>query len=270
MLTALGAEYTSVAEVADALERVERRCVPLRDRRGVFATAYLRITRAIDRAIDAGRFHDPEWTRLYLVAFGNLYREAAIACEQGNPDDAPKAWRMAFDAARDGTGLVIQHLVLGINAHINHDLPIALDRIGIGEGQTRAARYADHTMVNRVLEDSTDELKRDVAALYAPVLQRIDWIAGRLDDDLTRFSIPRAREHAWSFALALRGTRSPPERTLLTRSLDEQAAVLARLILSSPTRHPVLLRAVRVAERLDAVARAVVRVPGSLPGRGSG
>src|SRR5215218_6631417 len=114
----LQAEFTTVDQVAAALEGVESFCLPRRDRRGVFATAYLQITRAVGREILAGRFHDSEWTTRYLISFGNHYRLAFLACDSGDLTAVPKAWRIAFDAAREGTGLVIQHLILGINAHI--------------------------------------------------------------------------------------------------------------------------------------------------------
>jgi hypothetical protein len=249
-------EFTSTVGVAAALEALEEFCIPRRDRRGVFVTAYLRITRALMAEIEAGGFQDPEWVTRYLICFGNLYRRAHVAWERGELDRVPKSWRLSFEAARDGVGLVIQHLILGVNAHINHDLALALVEVGL---EPRPLRYADHTRVNDVLERATEDLKHHVAVTYAPVLQRLDRIAGRRDDDFTRFSIPKAREHAWTYALALDNARTPAERLLLERSLDDQAAVLARLILSSPTRHPVLLRAVRVAEKVDGLFRGAGR-----------
>jgi hypothetical protein len=254
-------EFASIREVADGLERLEGFCLPRRDRRGIFATAYLQITRAIETAIAAGVFHDPEWVTRYLVGFGNLYRQALVAYEVGDRANVPKAWRIAFDEARDGTGLVIQHLILGINAHINHDLAIALAEVGIDPDRPR--KFDDHRRVNEVLALATESLKSQVSTMYAPLLQRVDWVAGRLDDDATRFSIPRARDHAWSFAVALVAARSEPERGLLLRSLDEQAAVMAQLVLAPVTRHPVLLRTVRTADRVD---RAVRRFWGKLGG----
>ncbi len=249
----LEAEYATTAEVAASLEAVEAYCLPRRDRRGIFCTAYLRITRALDSEMETAGFRDPDWMARYLVCFANLYRRALLAYELGDRPAVPKAWRIAFDAARDGTGLVIQHLVLGINAHINHDLAVALGEVGIDPD--RATRYADHTRVNEVLGRATAELKESVGTMYAPLLNRLDRAAGTLDDELTAFSIPKARDHAWGFAVAITGSRSSAERTLLRRALDDQAAVLARVILSRPTRHPWLLRGVRVLERIDKAAR---------------
>jgi hypothetical protein len=251
----LRAEYTSIAAVVAGLEGVEAYCHPRRDRRGVFATAYLQITRALESEIVAGGFADPAWVTRYLVSFGNLYRAALLAWELGEASAVPRAWKLAFEAAREGSGLVLQHLVLGINAHINHDLALTLDGVGIDPERER--KYADHVRVNEVLEATTERLKSQVSTMYAPLLLRLDRLAGHLDDDLTGFSVPRARDHAWGFAVALAGARTDRERALLVRALDEQAAVMARLILSPATRHPLLLRMVRVAERLDVAASRI-------------
>jgi hypothetical protein len=260
---AVSTEFTTIAEVASALEVVEAICLPRGDRRGVFATAYLQITRAIGTEIAAGRFHDADWTTRYLISFGNLYRRALLASETGG--SLPKSWRIAFDAARDGTGFVIQHLLLGINAHINHDLALALHETGIDP--ERRWRYEDHTLINAVLEAATPQLKSEVSTKYAPILERLDWIAGRLDDALVAFSIPKARDHAWSFAVAIEGAKLDSERTLLRRALDEQAGVLAQLILAPPTRNPVLLKTVKVAGQVDTAFRKVTGLFGKLLGK---
>jgi hypothetical protein len=249
--------YRSPDEVVRALEGLERHFHARRDRRGVFATGYLEITRAILRHQRAGGFVDPAWSERYLVCFANLYRVALLRYQEGDTAAVPKAWRIAFDAARTGTGLVIQHLVLGINAHINHDLPLALLEIGIDPD--RPARRQDHVTVNQVLEGATPTMKARVAEMYAPVLHRLDRMVGGLDEEATNFSIPRAREHAWTMAVALTAARNEHERSLLRQALDEQAAVIARLVLASPTRHPLFLNTVRFVEGLDALAR---RLPG--------
>lgn len=248
----LAVEFLTVPEVASSLEAIEIDCLGRRDRRGVFVTAYLQITRAISTALDQGVFDDPEWTRRYLVCFANLYRKALLACERGDAE-MPKSWRIAFDAARDGDALVIQHLTLGINAHINHDLALALGEVGIDPERSR--RYADHNRVNDVLKHATATMKQDVSRKHAPILERLDLIAGRFDDEATQFSIEKAREHAWSFAVSFAGARTDAERTLLARTLDEQAAVLARLILAPTKRHPFLVRVLRLAERLENLVR---------------
>lgn len=264
LVDALTPPYRSIEDVVAGLARLEAVLHPFRDLRGVFATAYLRITRAIESDLDSAGFANTEWMAQYLVSFGNLYREALLAYEQGRKEDVPRCWEIAFDAARAREGLVIQHLTLGINAHINHDLALALGTAGI---DPRDQCYADHVLVNSILALSTDALKKDVARMYAPVLSRVDRLVGRADDDLVNFSIPRAREHAWVMAVALATAPTERERRLVRVALDEQAAVLARLIMSSPTRNPAFLAVVRAARVADKAVAFVYRLLGKRNGK---
>jgi hypothetical protein len=176
-------------------------------------------------------------------------------CARGTP---ACPWRTAFDAARAGQGWGIQHLTLGVNAHISHDLALALLMAGI-DGD-RAMRYADHTAVNAVLERATPTLKAQVSALWAPLLTRLDAAAGTLDDDVTAFSIPKARDRTWAMAVAIDATRGLPGEALLRAALDEQAAVVARLILAPPVHAPVIDRSKRLLERVEHAIRFGSRV----------
>ncbi len=261
----IASALTTTGDVRTWLTALEQQLLAARDRRGVFVTAYLTITKAVEAQCDAGGFHDPAWVRRYLVAFGTLYRDAlrqdqlARAATAANPPvRVPKAWRVAFDAARDRRGWVIQHLMLGVNAHINHDLALALLMVGIDTD--RAQRYADHTAVNVVLERATLALKTEVATKWAPILERLDHAGGTLDDDVTEFSIAKARDHAWAMAVAIDATRGTPGESLVRMALNDQAGVLARLILAPPVESPVISQSKRVLERLDQAARVADRV----------
>jgi len=235
--------FQTSEEIIHALGRFEMWCIENSDLRGVFATAYLKITLAISAEIKKKTFHNNEWSSSYLIRFANLYREAVVNYENDLPDQVPKSWRMAFDLAGDQEGFIIQHLILGINAHINHDLAIALNDVGIDT--QREEKYQDHNHINRILESATDTLKRSVSEKYAPILKRLDHGLGAVDDKITVFSITKAREHAWAMAVALSSARLAIETNLLRSSLDEQAAVLSRLILSSPSRSPRLKSGIR-------------------------
>lgn len=249
----LPAALSSTAHVHDWLVQLERACLSARDRRGVFVSAYLTITRAVEAQCAAGGFHDVAWVRRYLVAFGRLYADALAADLAGDRARVPKAWRLAFDAARAQRGWVIQHLMLGVNAHINHDLALALLEVGLDP--ERPMRYLDHTAVNAVLERTTPALKAAVCSQWAPVLERLDEAAGTLDDAATSFSIPKARDHAWAMAVAIDATRGTPGEGMMRRALDEQAAVVARVLLAPPVHAPVIDRSKRLLERFDRAAR---------------
>lgn len=252
------APFRTAHDVLAGLSTLEQYFLATGDRRGVFLTAYRTITTAVDAQCTAGGFHDAAWVTKYLIAFGSLYRDALAADVAGDRSRVPKSWRLAFDAARARRGWVIQHLVLGVNAHINHDLALALLAAGIDTD--RQTRYDDHTAVNAVLERATPTLKAEVSALWAPVLTRLDHAAGTLDDEVTTFSIPKARDHAWAMAVAIDATRGRPGELLLRRALDEQAAVVARLTLAPPVHTPVIDRSRQLIERVDRVIRTRSRV----------
>lgn len=253
----LGFEYQSVQEVAENFKWLEQYYGDHPDLRGVFATAYLHITRSISEVFGTNSFLDDTWTQIYLIRFANLYREAVLHYENGDTELVPKAWRIAFDLAKNKEGLIIQHLLLGINAHINHDLAVALFDVKIDP--ERAQKYADHTHVNLILEKSTEGLKQAVAEKYAPILNRLDRGLGTIDDEITGFSIPKAREHAWSFAIALTAAQTSLEQQILRKSLNEHAAVLSNLIMAAPTRDPRFIGVVNFLKWVDSKLDRIVR-----------
>jgi hypothetical protein len=125
---------------------------------------------------------------------------------------------------------VLQDMLLGVNAHVNHDLPLALDRVSIDPD--RSGRRQDHDAVNAVLGEVTDRATQRLAGLYAPGLMTLDECAGQLDELLSQFSLQTARDSAWESALALANARAPIERDLTARLVATRAAVLARLLLA--------------------------------------
>jgi len=88
------------------------------DHRRPFLATYARTTRAVGEAVDDARFEDPEWVDRWDVAFAELYLEALAADTQDGAAPS-RPWRIAFGA---GPGLhPLQHVLLGINAHVNYD-----------------------------------------------------------------------------------------------------------------------------------------------------
>lgn len=242
-------EYISVPEVINHFDWLESYFFDHNDLRGVFTTAYLHITRSLNEALKANDFLNNSWSHSYLIRFVNLYRIALLNYEISDFSRVPKSWRKSFELADKKEGLIIQHLLLGINAHINHDLAIALYDVKIDPD--RDQKYSDHIQINLILEKATIGLKEIVAKKYAPILERLDRGFGSIDDEITAFSIPKAREHAWSFSIALTAARSDIEREILRKSLDEQAAVLSNLIMASPTKDPRFIKVVNVLKWAD-------------------
>jgi hypothetical protein len=242
----LTAPFRTMDDVVDGLAALEAGFRQVDDRRAVFLTLYGIVSAEIRARIARGGFEDTEWVRRYMIAFADLYRVALLAYETGDAERLPKAWRLAFDAARAGTGLVVQDLLLGVNAHVNADLPHALSTVSIEPD--RPSRYRDHTAVNATLADVVDRATRRIAELYAPVLDFVDQGVGPVDEMLGVFSLEVGRESAWEAAVSLANARSDFERRLITRLISTRAAAVARLLLA-PSHLPARLAACRQLEQ---------------------
>lgn len=259
-LLALETGYDLFDAAAEAFTTLEQTFRSEHDRRAIFVTAYVQITRAIQQNIVAGAFLDNAWVTHYALCFANLYRKALLAYERGDTAATPKAWQIAFDTAKRGDALAIQDLVLGINAHINHDLALALNEVSIDPD--RATRYADHTKVNDVLKAATDPMQDQIGRLYAPILNLLDQACDRLDEDIACFSVAKAREEAWGAALALANARGDLEQATVRASLNTRSAVLARLILAPTFEQPWVVGALHHLETITPWTRFVLPVQG--------
>jgi len=231
--------YRTLDDVVDGLVALEGQLRARGDRRAIFTTLYGIVSAEIRAQVAAGRFADSHWVHRYAVSFANLYRLAFLAYEERRMDAVPKAWRLCFDAAASGTGLVLVDMFLGVNAHVNHDLPYAID--GIGIGSDRELRYRDHAAVNAVLASVTDSATARIAALYAPGLTAADDCAGELDERISLFSLAVARDSAWESALAL-SQASALERKLIGTVIAGRSAAMAKLLLA-PSSNPALTAA---------------------------
>jgi hypothetical protein len=112
---------SSIDEVVDQLQQRVDVLPPDQVHRRTFITTYQRTTQAVGDAVRAAFFEDPDWVVRWDVAFAELFIAAHDADQAGGC--VPRPWRLAFQA--DPTLPTIVHLLLGMNAHINYDLPPA-------------------------------------------------------------------------------------------------------------------------------------------------
>src|SRR5881227_2872450 len=124
------AVITSRFQALDALigcmEALLARLRQHHDPRRFFHATYLHTTRAVAAELAAGGFLDAAWVAQWDVAFAGFYLDALEAGLRGEPVTGP--WAAAFAAAEDRGGALppLRHVLLGMNAHINFDLPQAL------------------------------------------------------------------------------------------------------------------------------------------------
>lgn len=197
-----------------------------KDNRAPFASLYTDITISARAGIRAGRFEDGEWVGRYMTMFAELYREAFVGYADGNADAIPGSWRIAFDAARDGRALNVQHVSLGVNAHVNRDLAHTLYVVGIGErGDLREKRQRDHFKVNDILRENVDATLASLAETYAPGLGEAPSAVMRILSETYFRAVVAGRFKAWVDAVAL--TDSFP---FLRPAVDDQIELTSKLI----------------------------------------
>jgi hypothetical protein len=160
------------------------------------------------------------------TAFGNRYFAALDAVAEGR--EAPRAWRVALSAeSRPGTA-ILQHALLGVNAHINFDLPFAA--VAVAPGPALPALRNDYDAINRILAAVFEEVQA-IIGRFSPLLHVLDHVGGRKDECIANFSIVAARDEAWHEATRL-ALESGVGLEQATRSLDRRAALVGdRLIL---------------------------------------
>lgn len=197
------APYTGVDDAHDRLSDLHAHFDARDDPRGTFLSVYARMTGAVADRIDRGAFRDGDWVRAYLVAFAEYYRRAVNRDERGQIEDVPEPWALAFDAARSDESLVAQDAALGVNAHINYDLALALDDVGVGVGTDRETRRADHDAIIDVIRGLVEDTQDALAARDAPGIAAVDDRLGRVDEWLTVASIDDWRTSAWRTAVAM-------------------------------------------------------------------
>ena len=244
LIDELTPEYRTFDDVLGSLGRLQEIFYAQRDRRAVFVSAYLVITAAVKARVQSKGFMDNEWVTRYDVAFANLYRAALLAYERAD-SGLTEAWRIAFDAARHNDALIVQDLMLGINAHVNHDLPLALSAVSIEPN--RQQRFADHIAVNETLETATGELENRIETMYAPGLDMLGRAFYPLIGEITSLDLTVTRQLAWDHGVALADARNDGERAAITRQIDAHSSLQARLILA-PTARRTALDALRRVE----------------------
>ncbi|MFA9517524.1 DUF5995 family protein [Halopenitus sp. H-Gu1] len=240
--------FESVTEAAADLSRLESRLRERGDRRAVFLTIYARMTRDVHEAIERGTFLDPDWMRQYVITFANHYRRAFLAFERGHLEAVPDPWRIAFGTAIRGDALVVQDVFLGVNAHINYDLALTLQAVGIDPD--RAQKYADHRAINDILARLIDAQQDALAEIYAAGVDDIDAVFGRLDESGTLFSMKEGREQAWRVAIVLTDVGISPIASAVRWVLRATATGGAFFVLGPPL-DPSILRTLRAIEAED-------------------
>ena len=113
---------TTIQEVLKELDVIIEEGITTNSRLGLFAYIYRRTTAEIASEIALGNFEDNPRLEALDVAFANLYLDAYKAHKNNQPVSA--CWAFAFNQEQEAL-TILQHILLGMNAHINLDLAVS-------------------------------------------------------------------------------------------------------------------------------------------------
>jgi hypothetical protein len=169
------------------------------NRVAAFNDLYLTITRRVEGALRA-QASDPDFLELLDVEFATRYFDALDRWNRDD-EDTPDVWEVLFKRARDVRMSRLVAAMLGVNAHINHDLALALiatwNDLGAPEDDLI---HHDYLLVNQIFYEEIPLLRRGYATEWQ---MEIDRFVGPLDDWSQRVLVTVTRAHAWDQALRL-------------------------------------------------------------------
>ncbi|GAA4776212.1 MULTISPECIES: DUF5995 family protein [Flavobacterium] len=212
-------QANTINEVIDILNIIVEECKNTNNPLGYFAVLYRKVTINVKEGIINNRFEDNKRMEKLDVIFANRYFKAYFDLKNNQP--TTKSWETALKAGA-GEYLVLQHLLLGINAHINLDLGIVT--INTIEKEPLEGIKSDFNHINKLLSDMTDEVKQNMGSI-SPVFGILMPLAKKWDDKVIQFSIETARDGAWTFAECL--YKDPDKSDNLIKERDIQIANLA-------------------------------------------
>jgi hypothetical protein len=240
--------------IAEVVARMEQRLLLLPQRlshQRIFLSTYQRTTRSVGVAITQGLFEDPGWVEHWDRVFADLYLRALDA-ELTGEGRVPRPWRLAFSAAPKLPSLL--HVLLGINAHVNYDLPQSLITVisqdEFMDVELVQRRRRDHERIDQVLASRVAAEDQELVAAGGQSL--VDRALRPLNRMGTKRFLAEARQKVWHNTLELDAARR--------RSSEDYAVRLAELELLSAAKIDDLMRPGQVLLRL-AIAGFGVTLP---------
>jgi hypothetical protein len=163
---------------------------------GYFASLYLRVTETIRSRIGAGYFDDDSRMEALDVAFASRYLSAVQQFRSQDPA-LPKAWSVALDATSRNNLIVVQHLLLSMNPHINIDLAVAAARTC--PGSSISALGGDFDKIDDILASVVPTVISEIDAL-SPYLHLLADLSEDGETSIINFSLAAARDASWAMA----------------------------------------------------------------------
>lgn len=244
----------TIDEVLHQLDLIIQDCHQRNDPLGYFPVLYRKVTVKVKEGIAAGFFADgPRMERLDVV-FAQRYLDGYQRFRQ--KEQPTQSWMAAFQLGKASWPIVLQHLLVGINAHINLDLGIAAATIS--QGKDLEELRGDFNKINEILAALVNDVEADLVAIWPRLSKIIKWMGGA-ENLLMDFSMELARNGAWKFAQELHQQPSIAWSDLI-QARDLKVVKMARVVIGQGWLLRMLFRIIRwgekgsVAQKMDQLA----------------
>ncbi|MEE2959788.1 MAG: DUF5995 family protein [Myxococcota bacterium] len=201
------------------------------DRRIVFLHAYWIISKRVMEAVrlppDKNPFLDAQWVEKLMVTFADLYLRTIDERQL-----SVRPWSYIHHLAQSSKTTVLQDLLLGINIHINFDLPVALMTVLKGEPWQEHShlirRRFDHRQINVILESAIDHIQDELANYYGGAIGALDRLMARNDERIASLAVRFFREETWDYAISLCATSDQREQKVIRHRMEGETMSIAQ------------------------------------------
>ncbi len=211
-----------VLEKMDGRIRAWKECG---DSRFVFLSCYKMMSTNMLLALSEGEFHDREWVNELLNHFADYYFDGLSCFDCG--DRTPEVWLAAHNATLEKELSEVQMLVLGVNAHINYDLVLALYDMLAPEWESlseeqKKLRYEDHCHVNSIIARTIDAVQDSILEPESRFLAFLDVVFGRVDEYLISRLISSWREDVWNNTQGMLQLANEAEKEVFRKKIETE------------------------------------------------
>ncbi|MEJ5051328.1 DUF5995 family protein [Chryseobacterium culicis] len=237
----------TIEEVLKKLDEIIIWCKENQSPAGYFACTYRIMTAQVLKGIQQKKFEDNPRMTLLDIAFAQRYLQAWESYSKGKR--CTNSWYIAFEAAKNKNLLILQHIFLGMNAHINLDLGISAATIMPYRKINPLKK--DFENINNVIASINQNVQNSLNKICYPV-DLIDQLSNGKDNVVLDFAISKARDTSWATAVIACNTPIFL-RESVTDIVDYAAAKVATQILNPKILAPVLLKELKKCESSDVV-----------------
>lgn len=209
----LGHQYNSIGDVEKELKELNNYFLSHKMHQAYFNSIYTIVTNGIRTQIDSGDFERPDCIGKMVVSFSKMYRDALFSYYFGQKNDTPMAWQQAFIANDSTRAKPTVQIMLGMNAHIIHDLSETVDQVAKADFSCNLELvHDDYFKLNQFFDHIIEILNDDLYKTYS--LLQADKNKLNLKPikvEMVKIMVHEMRSKAWDFANLLSESRDNGE-----------------------------------------------------------